>query len=107
MKEVKEIKKEKEVKLANKLIESGLPLTSDEINWIARQASNIFEEALIAMVTRIPRTGENLTRLVCHGNSSIDGKHPINGKWLRITQIFTDKGVEYYTQGKREVVNVK
>lgn len=105
MENIKKIKKEKEELIVLKLIDSGIPLTSAEINWIARQVSNIYEAALIEVMTRIPRTGENLYKIVCHGNSSVDGKHPINGKMTRITQIFTDKGVEYYTNGKREIVN--
>lgn len=106
MENIKKIKKEKEVLIERKLIDSGLPLTSEEIHWIAVQASDIFESALIEVMTRIPRTGENLYKLVCHGSSSIDGKHPVNGKWLRITQIFTDSGVKYYTNGKEEIINV-
>jgi len=106
MEEIKRIKKEKEEQLIRRLYDAGMPFTKDEILWIAEAASDIFESALIEVMTKIPRRRTNMNRIECYGQSSVDGRHPIGGKWFRITQIFTDKGTEYYTDGKEEV-NVK
>jgi hypothetical protein len=105
MENIKKIRQEREASVVRAFYELGIPLQKVEIFMLAKAAADIFESALIEISTGIPRKKEDFNTISCY-NSSVDGRHPINGIWHKITQFHTSKGVLYYTDGKEEKVNV-
>lgn len=103
MENIKRIKKEKEEQLIRRFYELGIPLQKVEIYLLAEIAANVFETAMVEVMTQIPRKVESPDRLFCYGESSVSGRHLVDGKWRRLTQIFTEDKILYYTDSKEEV----
>lgn len=104
MRNVKTIKEELEQKVVRAFLDSGMALQKSECIWLAKVAADIFSEGLVELATAIPKISEDPMRLHAYNGKSITGRHIVDGKVRRITQIFNDSGTVYYTDAKREVI---
>lgn len=102
MRTIEEITEEKYGQAIRLILDSGIPIQKEEAFWIATKMKELMLEALIEMSTAIPRISEDPNRLHCYNGKSVIGRHKLNGRLVHIAQIFSENGIKYYTEGKRE-----